>query len=290
MIYYIMTLLAAIGTAGNFAVTQVYQKEMGSGVHEGVIFNIFVGLFSGIIFFVFSGFKLEFTAFSLIMAILFTLFVGSYTIIGFKIMSMGSITVYTLFLMLGGVVVPYIYGIVFWRETVNLQKIAALLLVILAVWLNTSGGKEQRQSVKFLLLCLAVSLLNGGTSVVSKVHQIEEVHPTISAQEFVALKNFARVVCFSLFLPFCKKNEKTHRLSPKMYAVMLVSAIASGVGYFLQLVCASYMPATILYPMVTCGTIVAVAAFDHICFGERLNKRTGLSIIACMAALALFVI
>ena len=212
MIYYIMTLLAAIGTAGNFAVTQVYQKEMGSGVREGVIFNIFVGLFSGIIFFVASGFKLEFTAFSLIMAILFTLFVGSYTIIGFKIMSMGSITVYTLFLMLGGAVVPYIYGIVFWRETVNLQKIAALLLVILAVWLNTSGGKEQRQSVKFLLLCLAVFLLNGGTSVVSKVHQIEEVYPTISAQEFVALKNFARVVCFSLFLPFCKKKEKTHML------------------------------------------------------------------------------
>lgn len=208
MIYYIMTLLAAIGTAGNFAVTQVYQKEMGSCVREGVIFNIFVGLFSGIIFFVASGFKLEFTAFSLIMAILFTLFVGSYTIIGFKIMSMGSITVYTLFLMLGGVVVPYIYGIVFWRETVNLQKIAALLLVILAVWLNTSGGKEQRQSVKFLLLCLAVFLLNGGTSVVSKVHRIEEVYPTISAQEFAALKNFARVVCFSLFCHFVKRTKK----------------------------------------------------------------------------------
>ena len=290
MIYYILTLIAAIGTAGNFAVTKVYQKEMVSGVREGVIFNIFVGLFSGIIFFAASGFRLEFTAFSLIMAILFTLFVGSYTVIGFKIMSIGSMTVYTVFLMLGGAVVPYLYGIAFWGETVNLQKIAALLLVILAVWLNASGGKEQKQSAKFLLLCFAVFLLNGGTSVVSKAHQIEKIYPTISAQEFVVLKDFARFVCFSLFLPFCKKSENTHRLSPKMYAVMLLSAIASGGGYFLQLVCASYMPATILYPMVTCGTIAAAAAFDRICFGERLNKRTGLSVIACMAALALFVI
>ena len=78
---------------------------MGSGVRSCILFNTFVGLFAAIIFFATSGFKWECTLFSLIMAVLFTVFVGTYTIIGFKIMSMGSMTVYTVFLMLGGAVV-----------------------------------------------------------------------------------------------------------------------------------------------------------------------------------------
>ena len=106
----------------------------------------------------------------MIAALLFTVFVGTYNLIGFKIMSMGSMTVYTVFLMLGGAVVPYVYGIVFLGETVNIQKVLALLLVIFAVSLNLFDEKGKKQSVKFILLCIAVFFLNGGTSVVSKLH------------------------------------------------------------------------------------------------------------------------
>ena len=288
--YYIMMIIAAIGYAGNFAITKVYERHMGSGIRQGVIFNILVGFAGGIIFFASSGFKVELTVFSFVMALLFTVFVGAYTIIGFKIMSIGNMTVYTVFLMLGGAAVPYLYGIAFWEETVNIQKIVAMLLVGLAVWLNASGERSQGQTAKFILLCFAVFLLNGGTSVVSKAHQIEKVYPTISAQSFVALKNFARCMFFLLFLPFCKKTENTHKLTPKMYAIIFLSAIISGASYFLQLVCASYIPASILYPVVTCGTIVAAAAFDRICFGERLSRRIIMSVVVCIVALALFVI
>lgn len=293
MLYYLISILAAIGCAGNFAITKVYQKHMGNGIREGIIFNIFVGLFSSIMFFAISGFKWECTAFSLFIALLFTIFVGTYTIIGFKIMSMGSMTVYTVFLMLGGAVVPYLYGIVFLKETVNIQKVFALLLVICAILLNIFDKKEKKQSLKFILFCFAVFFLNGGTSVVSKLHQIETNYCTVSASAFVVLKSIVRFVLFSILLLFFRKSTQTYekkKLNMKMYIVIIASSFAAGVSYMLQLIGASYMPATVLYPLVTGGTIAFTSVFERIFFGQHLNVRTVISIAACVLSLILFVV
>lgn len=293
MIYYLMSVLAAVGCAGNFAVTKVYQKRMGNGMRAGVIFNVIVGFFAAVMFFAATGFKWECTPFSLLIATLFTLLVGTYTMIGFKIMSMGSMTVYTVFLMLGGAVVPYLYGIAFLGETVNIQKIFALLLVVFAVLLNLSGEKGKKKSVKFIVLCFAVFLLNGGVSVVSKLHQIETNYATVSASAFVMLKSLVRFVLFGIaFLFFGKKDCETEcpKLNLMMYAVMAASALISGIAYFLQLVGAEHMPATVLYPVVTGGTIVFSAAFDHICFKQYFSVKTLIGVVACVLSLILFVI
>jgi drug/metabolite transporter (DMT)-like permease len=293
MIYYLLLIIASLGIAGNFAFTKIYQNQMGSGIREGVLFNSLVGLFSGLIFVVGSGFKIEFTPFSIVMAVLFTLFIGLYTLIGFKIMELGSMTVYTVFLMLGGAVVPYLYGVAFLGETVNVYKIIALILVIIAVLVNSYNEKTGKQSTMFILLCLAAFCLNGGTSVVSKLHQIEKIYPVVSDAGFVVLTNIARFLCFLLILPFCKKVSKEHsqiKLSGKMYLIIFLLAIANGLSYMLQLMCASFMPATVLYPMITCGTITFTAALDCIFFKEKLSRYTYISILICFGALILFVI
>ena len=289
MRYYIMLAAAAIGTAGNFALTKLYQQKMGNAVRESIVFNMLVGLFSTVVFWIAGGFNVECTPYSLLMAFLMSLFVGIYTMIGFKIMSMGSMTVYTVFLMLGGAVVPYIYGVLFLNEAVTFINVLALLLVIAAVMLNSFDKNAGRQSVQFLFLCFIVFLLNGAVSVVSKMHQIETQYRVVSADAFVLLKSAVRFLFFAVLLPFCGKScEPALKLSGKMYIVMICCAVVSGFSYMLQLVAASYVPATILYPIVTGGTIAGTALFDRFCFGQRLNNRTKISIVICIIALVLF--
>lgn len=290
-IYYLMLVIAAVGTAGNFAITKVYQKRMGNGIRESIIFNMFVGLFSSVFFWITGGFRIEFTLYSAFMAFLMSVLVGVYTIIGFKLMSMGSMTVYTIFLMLGGAVVPYIYGVLFLDEAVNFTKVIALLMIVAAVILNSVGKNTGRQSLKFVILCFLVFLLNGAVSVVSKIHQIATVYNTVSADAFVLLKSIVRFVFFALLLPFFGKKEASHKNMPgTMYIVMAGSAIVSGFAYMLQLIGASYLPATVLYPIVTGGTVVGTSLFDRICFGQRLGRNTIISIVICVLALVLFVL
>ena len=184
MVYYILIFLAALGAAANFAVTKVYQLNRGNTLETGVIFNGLVGLVGSLIYFVVCGFKIELTMFSVILSLMFTIFVGMYTIIGFKIMSIGSMAVYTVFLMLGGMILPYLYGLLFLDEEITVMKVIALLMMTIAIILQ-NGGEKKKGNALFYILCMSVFILNGLTSVVSKIHQVYPQYKTVSNNEFV---------------------------------------------------------------------------------------------------------
>ena len=234
---------------------------------------------------------MEYTPFSLGMAFLMSLFNGAYTMIGFRIMSIGNMTVYTIFLMLGGAVVPYLYGLIFLSESVSFARIIALLLIISAVILNCYKNNTEKPSGYYILLCISVFLLNGGCSVVSKMHQIENHYAVVSADTFIFLKSVVRFLFFTFLLPFSgKKADHCQRLSLKIYLLFFASAVVSSIAYLLQLIGASHLPATVLYPIVTGGTIVTASFFDRLCFGQHISKLVMASIIICIIALALFML
>ena len=72
--YYILVILSALGNGINFALIKLYQTKQGNTIETGAIFNCLVGITGSILYFVLCGFKLEMTPFSLIIAVLFTVF------------------------------------------------------------------------------------------------------------------------------------------------------------------------------------------------------------------------
>ena len=63
---------------------------------------------------------------------------------------------------------------------------------------------------------------------------------------------------------------------------------AEGVFYGLQLMGAKALPATVLYPLVTGGSIVFSAFSGMIFLREKLSRRQITSIILCVAGTLLF--
>ena len=290
MIYYILIFLTGLGYALNFAVTKVYQLNQGNAIKTGMAFNSLVGLAGAIIYFVVCGFKIELTMFSVIMSALFTLFGGLYTIIGFKIMSLGSMAVYTIFLMLGGMVLPYFYGLIFLNEEITVMKVIALIIMSAAIILQNSGDKK-KGNLLFYILCVCVFILNGLVSVVSKAHQIYPEMGVVSNNGFVLLKNLMRFIMFGAMLPFVKKEKEIKlNITPKMYGVIVASAAISSMAYFLQMVCASTVPATVQFPAVSGGTIVFSALFGLIFFKEKISKKQAFCLLLCVVSMIIFVL
>ena len=290
MIYYVLIFLAAIGCAVNFALTKVYQLNQGNSQETGLLFNCLVGVVGFVIYFAICGFRIEITPFSFILATLFTFFVGFYTILGFKIMSMGSMAGYTVFLMLGGMTLPYFYGIIFLGESVTPTKIIALSLMIAAILLQNAINKKKGKTT-FYLLCVLVFILNGLTSIVSKMHQIDLGVKIVSENEFVVIKNFIRAVMFGGMIPFFKsKNGRILSIKPKMYVVIVLSGVVGSTAYLLQLICASHLPATVQFPIMTGGTIIFTAILGMIFFNEKISLRQTISLIICVISTILFVI
>lgn len=102
MIYYILILISVILLAFQFAANKKYQTDVGSGVFEALLFSVMTSFITFAVFFVYYGFKMEFTPFSFWMNFGKTVGALSYWVLGMKLLKMGKMAIYMLFLMLGG--------------------------------------------------------------------------------------------------------------------------------------------------------------------------------------------
>ena len=293
MKYYLMIVLAVILLAGDFAVNKLYQKRYGTSLETGLKFNALMGLFTAIIFFAINGFKFEFSAFSVLMAGIVALSIMSYNILGFRVLKSGSMAFYTLFLMCGGMFVPYVWGVLFLHEKLSLMHLAGLILIISAIALTANDKKMPGKRI--LALCVIIFFLNGISSVAAKMHQIEKTYFCITETEFVIATGIAKFIIAAIAymaVKIGKKDKKADKCNKSGFAwgvlLIVLSTLLSGLSYILQLNGAKNLPATVLYPLITGGTIIFSSLTGIIFFKEQISKKLILSIIICFAGTCMF--
>lgn len=286
---YILVLLSAVLLAVDFLIAKLYQTAEGTSPEKVFRFNFFIGLFTVVIFFFISGCKVEFTLFSAVLAIIMTTLAILYTLIGFRILEEGNTAYYSFFLMTGGMVVPYVWGLVFLDEKFSVLRMVGLTLIIAAAFVIHSG--KQKLSAKIITMCVAIFLLNGFVSVISKEHQISDM--AVSSASYVVLTALVKVLlCGGILLLYKIKHPsvKTEQKSGiKSILLLVLSALVSGLSYLLQLGGASKLPATVLYPIVTGGSIVFSAVAGWLVLKEKPTKPLVFGLILCVIGTCLFI-
>ena len=244
---YLLLLLAAILLAFDFALSKLYQRYAGTSLFAGFLFNLFSGLFTALIFWGISGFQFHVSIFSCTMALALSALGMTYTLFGFRILKAGSMALYSLFLMTGGMTVPYLWGLIFLNEPFSWLRTAGLALLFLAVALSNLPKKGDRINGKLLLMCSAIFLLNGFVSVISKEHQIQTELLAVSASEFVMLSGIFKALLAGGALAFIAPRQKSSPLPrknvfKKILPLVAVSATVGGVSYLLQLLKDAHIP------------------------------------------------
>jgi len=307
MQYYIMILVAVVLLAVQFASNRAYSIRQGSSAKASLTFTTLVGFTCAVVMFliaVISGEGFVITPYSLGMGAIVAALCCSYTFIGFKIMALGSLSVYTMFLMLGGMMLPYLYGVFMLDEAVSVWRIIGFILLALSlVFPVVAREKAGKSSVIFIVLCLAVFCLNGCVSITSKVHQINEVYAKSGSASFSFITNSINAVMSAVGLAILNAREKKQsgqkdgptavyekqKTSVGVIAVIvLINAVAGGVSYVLQLVSAAHVAASALYPMITGGSVVLSALAGLICFKEKPDRISLIGLILSFAATFLF--
>lgn len=283
---YLLLIVSDLLLAGNFAIYKLYQSKAGISVKSGFIFNAIVGLFTAVIFFLINGCRLGVTPYSLFMAVLKNVFCIAYTIIGFRILKRQGVATYTLFLMTGGMIVPYIWGLAFLGEEFSLLRILGLMFIIGGVAASNFTGEKIK--LKNLILCIAIFLINGGVSVVSKLHSIEKVYETVSTNDFLILGGIITFVISGIGYLLTKSSETLAVKKGPMVLIIIFSALLGGVSYMIQLIGAQSIPATVLYPFITGGCMVFSALAGRLFFNEKLTKNIIISLVLCFVGTLLF--
>lgn len=306
MQYYFLIFAAVVLLSLQFSTNRAYELKQGNAAVASLFFTAMTGFASAavcLVIAIVSGEALRITPFSLLMALLIAIFSCTYTFIGFKIMAFGSLSVFSMFLMLGGMLCPYLFGVFMLDEGVSVARIIGVLLLVLSMVFpviakNKSGGKG---NAVFFLLCAAVFLLNGGVSITSKIHQITTDYEIMSSAAFSFTANLVNGVFSSALLAVFALSEKKKAaaegktdekcklpVGKAVALLILANAACNGVSYTLQLISAGKVDASAMYPMMTGGSVVLSAVAGRIFFGEKPDKISLFGIVLAFAATFLF--
>ena len=268
MMNYIYVIVAALLLPFDFSISKKFQSVEGTSLAAGLKYNALNGLFTAIIFWGLTGFSVKFSGFSVIMSFSMALFCAAYSIIGFKILKAGSLGMYSLFLMSGGMLLPYLFGVTFLKEPLTAFRIFGVVLILAAIVIaNRTKEKVDKWQ---LILCLIIFMLNGLVGIVSKCHQINVTYDAVDSTMFVMYTGIMRFFMSAAALGFVKEERKLSFDEPrKVLPMIAASAMISGLSYMLQLVGAKDLPASVLYPIVTGGSIVFSTIVGRLFFKEK---------------------
>lgn len=284
---YILLTIAVLLTATNFCISKIYQKSEGTTNERALYFNALVGFFTAVVTYFVNGCKVDFTAYSFVMAAIYNTLIMAYTIVGFKIMESGSMALYMIFLMSGGMLVPYVWGLLFLDETFSWLRLIGVAIIVLGVALPNMA--KEKIDKKQLFYCIAVFLLNGFTSVTSKVHQVEQNFAIVDTNSFVIMGSvFKFLFAGALWMVFKKKKPPQTKRNHLMILIMLASAVVSSFGSKLHIGAATTVPATVLYPFTTGGIVVFTSLAGVLIFKDKLSRKLVGSIVLCFLGTLLF--
>ena len=313
--YYAMLIGASFLFGSQFMVTKAFEKNYGKTVRASLSFSLLYSLFAGVIFFIIklvsSGTVFNLNPFSLCMAFGLSLVNILSSAIGIKTLALGDIAVYSLFLMLGGMIVPFFAGIVFLKESVSVCNLIGVASMIIALCLpvffgkknknageaQTDGDTKKKTSVFFYVLCVFLFILNGLSSTLSKFNSVREgaalgaefTFYTYGIQFVISLAAFALTTASG-------KSDKTQ--NEEKQPVILFRPVAIGCGaafgavngtaFLMSSVAAEHVVAVAQYPLITGATILFSSLLAFLFYRENPTALQLVQIVISLAATILF--
>ena len=303
---YILLLLSAFLFSSEFIFVKLFETKNGSSYTSALAFSLgssVIGLpILLLCFFICNGCSfsgLGVGGFTLGMAAALALVSVAANVIGIKAVSIGSVAVYTLFMMLGGMIIPFFVGAVFLGETVKVWYVIATVMLtgalILPVFDKTQGQTGQKGKFwLFIVLCSLLFLLNGANSTIGNLHQrkagarLDDV--VVFTVVFLIWKYIFKILYCGVLFATCRDKGKCKLLLGRDSWTMGTGFAAVHIAAtLLQLYCAISVNASLMYPLVTGGTLVFTPILSRVMFKEKINLFVAAEMLISVAATVLFV-
>ncbi len=274
--YYILILIATVLFSCQFMMTQGFQKLNGSSFRTSIRFASQTSIVIAFAMLILSGFKLRFTPFLVIVALGHSVLAFTSSFCSIKALGTANLSVFSMFSMLGGMLLPFVYGIGFGGEKMTWGKGICCVLIVLALTFDRENFKSKAAAVKYYF---AVFFLNGMNGVIAAF--ITHTEPGYNKQSYLALMNiFVFIITFIVYY-VKEKKPPIPRLAELKYSVSY--GVCNGVANLMLLIALGHVNASVQYPIVTGGVIIfstVAAALQK----DNVKRRTIISAIIAFIA------
>ena len=270
MLYYTLVFGATILFALQFLFNQRFEQCRGNDLKSALEFTFYKSIVIVIMMLFISRFKITVSLFSVVLATVYAIACILMTYFSLKAFAIANLSVYSVFSMLGGMLLPFLLGVGFYDERLTGFKILCCCLIVVSVLLNLKSGNGSKKAFFYYM---AVFLLNGAVGVVSKIHQSSDI-PHTDSTGFMLLSSVAGIIICGIWM--LVKFKKIPLVKGKALTFAGGYGIFNGVGNWLLLISLIHLPASVQYPLVTGGVMV----FSTIISAIRKEKLTKADYIA----------
>lgn len=206
---------------------------------------------------------------------------------GYKALCLGPMALSSM-LVSFSVLIPLIWGVTAGQETLSAVKCLALVLLLCAIVLTNAdkikrGQKKQGNHALWLTFVGITLLCNGVASVLQKQHQT--LYPEAYSREFMF---FAMLLCAVIFgAAVLKKLSFAEIRAAKGKRFGVLSGLTNGMANFLTLLLAGFENASILFPVISAGTILGALLCGRFVFKEKLKVNHYAALLTGIVAVVL---
>ena len=269
--YYVLLVFATVLYTVSFYCNQQVERRCRSGVDAAVLFStVSWGDFLAVMLILLKG-RLAITPFSALCASLHAFFMIAYSFLSLKAFSVADLGKYSMYAMLGGMLVPFAAGILFFEEGLTAGKIICCVILTLALYLDSKSGKVTKRSLIYLA---AVFFVNGSFGVLSTVHQ-NGGFAKVNTYQYIALQSILLVGfgwCW-LAVRRLRRGKLSIVKTNKAYLPMVLYGLLNGSAELILLLAIRYVPASVQYPIITGGVVIGSALLSLLTGETRGWKR-----------------
>ena len=276
---YLILILAAFLFAVQFLFNQQYRRLKGEGLDATMTFSLYTSAISFVILFALGGFQLHITWFSLLIAVLYAAVCLLSSYAGLKAFGTANLSVYSIFMMLGGMLLPFAYGILFANEALSFAKTLSILLICTAVGCSFEKGAGGKNAYRFYA---AIFVLNGLVGVLSKIH-LSVPALAVDSYSFMATIQLALLAICLLYCFITRQGIP--KQSGKLYLCLSGYAVCNGIGNLFCQIALTSLPASVQYPIIT-GGVMVFSTLISLVRREPIGGKTYLAAaLACLSTI-----
>lgn len=267
--YYLLITLAALLFSFQFLFNDGYQKENETGWNATVKLTFYTSVIGFVVILIANKCVLHFSLFSWGMAAIYAVVFILLNYCTIKAFAYASLSAYSVFSMIGGMALPFVYGLMRGEE-LKPSKIICFLLMILSIILMM---KRDKKSNKAFVFYIGVFILNGMVGVISSYHQ-SKTSLCVDSGSFLMLTKIILIV-LSLFMML---KTRDYKLNIKSYLYCAGISGFNSIANLMLLFALLHLPTSVQYPIVTGGTIVFSTLIDLI-RRKKISRREIVAVI-----------
>lgn len=245
---------------------------------DTLLFNIVSG-FGAILFFSFSTNVFSVSWYSFFMAAIFSLISAGANYFSIMSFATGPMSAGTLLVYMGSMVIPAVFGTLYYSQPVTTVKVAGVFLMALSLALSLNLKKDRQISGKWFFYSSASFVFWGLVGICQQIHQNSEYAGEIN--EFL-FWSFVMMTMFFAVLYFLIGNHKEkndgYNLKSKASCPVLLSGFLIAVVYKINLYLSGAMNPMVFFPIVNGGVLLLSSITALVVFKEKLTikQKTGI--------------